>query len=91
MGIFSRLFYSPECFVCGGSNFIKVAQYGECQMLACKKCNKVLGYYKIPLCACCGKAMKGSTINSNGAYVPKCTNCGHIYDGDEQGWIDLRE
>jgi len=48
-------------------------------------------YYKVPICASCGKAMRGSAENYNGVIVPLCVNCGHKWDADERGWIDLRD
>ncbi len=89
MGFFSRLLYTPKCRFCGGYDFKTASQFGDCKLLACKKCWRVDVYYKAPICAVCGKVMRSTAYNHNDVAVPKCANCGHLWDADERGWYDL--
>lgn len=91
MGFFSKLFSVTSCRNCGGTDLHCVHQlYGSnCKLMACRKCNKVYVYGQAPLCAHCGKPMRGTAYHSGGAVVPKCTSCGHIFDCDERGWVNI--
>lgn len=91
MGFFSSLFSVTSCHFCGSTNLMTVNQlYGSrCKLMTCKKCPKVGVYEQAPLCAICGKPMKETTYHSGGAIVPKCTHCGHVFDCDEKGWLDI--
>lgn len=91
MGFFSKLFSVTSCRNCGSTDLQCVNQLhgSNCKLMACRKCNKVYVYGQAPLCANCGKPMRGTAYHSGGAVVPKCTSCGHVFDCDERGWVNI--
>lgn len=89
MGFFSRLFSSRECIICGSSDTYVMVDFSEFKMVGCRSCQRFLPYGKIPICRRCGKPQTGATYNDAHCPVPKCPNCGKVWDGDEAGWADI--
>lgn len=92
MGFFSKLFSVDSCPNCGSTDLKRVwdgRYYNSHTIYACRKCEKASLHHKAPLCASCGKPQKGLAYNYNHVVVPKCKYCGHLWDTDEQGWVNL--
>lgn len=92
MGFFSKLFSADSCPYCGSTDLYRNwdgVAYKTHTIYTCRKCGYASMHHKAPLCCCCGKPQKGLDFNNYGVIIPKCLYCGHKWDGDERGWIDL--
>lgn len=89
MGFFSKLFSVESCPFCGSTDLKKIWETSCFSIYACRKCGYASVHHRAPLCACCEKPQKGTARNEYDVIVPKCQYCGHIWDADEHGWVNL--
>lgn len=89
MGFFADVFLGPKCIFCGERSLRSFWEIGlpgrtQIQLLYCSSCNRAGVYNFVPKCYLCGERQTIVGRNESDAPVPKCPNCGHLWDCDDE-------
>lgn len=85
MGFWKDVIFGKQCEDCGRRTLEEYNVIGDVHMLWCRSCHVVSvdPSYHVPRCHRCGTLQTGTGENHAGVILPKCPNCGHIWDADD--------
>lgn len=80
MGL-ADFFLGEKCRYCGVRSVKSITTFhSDWGVYYCNSCHRFIIRGRVPRCGRCGGTMTTAGQNRYGVYVPKCPNCGHIYD-----------
>ena len=88
MGFLGDVFLGPKCMYCGERSLKTISEFGyyertKVKIFRCSSCARTGVYNFIPRCSECGERQTSLGRNEYDVIVPKCPNCGHLWDDDD--------
>lgn len=84
MGFFADTFLGPQCKYCGKRSLEDESSKGlfPFEIKYCRSCGRYQILGRIPRCYRCGTPQTDFTRNEYEVVLPKCPNCGYVWDGE---------